>query len=71
MADNISTMLKRKSENSIGNAPKRGKFNLDWLLSFAVETEMPEHGNKSVILGEIFSFSETRGVICKICTKAK
>lgn len=58
-------MSKRKAEDSLSNTAKKGLFKLEWLTSCAIETEMPQESDnnrKSVLLGDIFSFSEAAGV---------
>lgn len=44
---------------------KCGSFKIEWLLEYAQIEEQP------VKLGEIFSFSSEKGLLCKTCSEAK
>ncbi|KAK0053620.1 E3 SUMO-protein ligase [Biomphalaria pfeifferi] len=65
-------MSKRQADDCSGNTSKKRclEFKKEWLTGWSVATDLPHASGQHVQLGEIFEFSESRGVTCKICVKA-
>jgi hypothetical protein len=66
-------MSKRRAEESLCNSGKKRclGFKTEWLTECYVETDLPHGTGQHVLLEEIFNYSETDGVKCKICMKAE
>lgn len=66
-------MSKRRHQDDLEEPRKRAaiSFKLSWLKEL-VETEtVDSKTHKCVELGNIFTFSEVNGVVCKMCEEAK
>ncbi|KAK0062779.1 E3 SUMO-protein ligase [Biomphalaria pfeifferi] len=65
-------MSKHQADDCSGNTSKKLclEFKKEWLTGWSVATDLPHASGQHVQLGEIFEFSESRGVTCKICVKA-